>query len=85
MSYPPIPVFLSCGYGLLHPRESADREGEGRDGSDPHFLGVRAARPPVEVSHRRGRTALPPWGVAPVTLILAGRLGVSTFPEADLK
>ena len=84
-----IPPYLSSYLAVMvfyTPSERADREGEGSDGSDPHFLGGF-----VRHGHRwKFPTAgavphSPRGGSLPSHLILAGRLGLSAFPEADLK
>ena len=70
---PIILIYLWLGQ-ITRPFESRSRGGES-GGSDPAFFGLCVPVPPFQFTSR-GHMDAPPWGVAPATVIPAGRLEV---------
>ena len=67
-------LYLWLGQVARH-FESRSRGGES-GGSDPAFLGLVRPCTPVSIYTHGGTWTPPRWGVAPATVILAGRLEV---------
>ena len=83
-----VPVSVSLHFTVVRLFYTPARVPMGRErgetGATPTFCGLARLGLPL-VFHNGVPGPLSPGRVAPVSSILAGRLGVSAFPEADLR
>ena len=68
--------FLNLRLGIVHSRFQCSTRGGQNGGSDPPVCALRAALTPGCNAHHVGQCRPPYGGVAPATMIPAGRLGL---------